>query len=44
MQVSSQVPYLEEYIGSPHVLTFDVFNPTEVEAAIKQALNTQVLS
>ena len=36
--MSSQVPYLEHYVGTPHVLTVDRENITQVEDAIKRAI------
>ncbi|XP_046721350.1 alpha-1,6-mannosylglycoprotein 6-beta-N-acetylglucosaminyltransferase B-like isoform X1 [Silurus meridionalis] len=41
-EVSSQHPYTEQYIGRPHVITVDYNNSEEVEATIKEILNTKV--
>lgn len=42
MQVFSQHPYAENFIGKPHVWTVDYNNSDEFEAAIKAIMNTQV--
>ncbi|XP_061883000.1 LOW QUALITY PROTEIN: alpha-1,6-mannosylglycoprotein 6-beta-N-acetylglucosaminyltransferase B-like [Entelurus aequoreus] len=41
-EVSSQNPYAEQYIGSPHVMTVDYNNAVEFEAAIKKIIRTKV--
>ena len=38
MQVSSQHPYAEDFIGLPHVYTIDIDNATEVQIAVKKAI------
>lgn len=35
----SQTPYLEQFVGPPHVFTVDYDNETELTAVIKHALN-----
>ncbi|KAF4797321.1 Alpha-1,6-mannosylglycoprotein 6-beta-N-acetylglucosaminyltransferase B [Turdus rufiventris] len=42
LQVSSQHPYAEDFIGKPHVWTVDYNNSEEFEAAIKTIMRTQV--
>ena len=38
LQVTSQHPYAEVYIGKPHVYTIDVHNLTEVRMAVEEIL------
>ena len=40
--MSSQVPYLEHYVGPPHVFTVDIENLTAVHHAIQTAMKTTV--
>lgn len=42
LQVSSQHPYAEQYIGRPHVLTVDYNNSIEFDAAIREIMRTKV--
>lgn len=42
LQVFSQHPYAENFIGKPHVWTVDYNNSEEFEAAIKAIMKTQV--
>ena len=41
-QVSSQHPYAEQYIGSPHVMTVDYNNSQEFDTAIREIMRTKV--
>ncbi|XP_019358423.1 PREDICTED: alpha-1,6-mannosylglycoprotein 6-beta-N-acetylglucosaminyltransferase B isoform X3 [Gavialis gangeticus] len=41
-EVSSQHPYVEDFIGKPHVWTVDYNNSEEFEAAIKAIMRTKV--
>nr|XP_048673931.1 alpha-1,6-mannosylglycoprotein 6-beta-N-acetylglucosaminyltransferase B [Caretta caretta] len=41
-EVSSQHPYVEDFIGKPHVWTVDYNNSEEFEAAIKTIMRTKV--
>ena len=41
-QITSQVPYLEHFIGPPNVLTVNYNNETELRSAIELALKTEV--
>ncbi|XP_019398222.1 PREDICTED: alpha-1,6-mannosylglycoprotein 6-beta-N-acetylglucosaminyltransferase B isoform X2 [Crocodylus porosus] len=41
-EVSSQHPYVEDFIGKPHVWTVDYNNSEEFEAAIKAIMKTKV--
>ncbi|CAM5103269.1 unnamed protein product [Natator depressus] len=41
-EVSSQHPYVENFIGKPHVWTVDYNNSEEFEAAIKTIMRTKV--
>ncbi|XP_061612604.1 alpha-1,6-mannosylglycoprotein 6-beta-N-acetylglucosaminyltransferase B-like [Phyllopteryx taeniolatus] len=41
-KISSQHPYAEKSIGRPHVWTVDVTNKTQVRAAVKEILRTEV--
>ena len=42
MQLTSQHPYAEVYIGQPHVWTVDIENSAEVEKAIRSILSQKV--
>lgn len=42
MQLTSQHPYAEVYIGEPHVWTVDIENSAEVERAIRSILSQKV--
>lgn len=42
LQLTSQHPYAEVFIGKPHVFTVDINNLALVEEAIKEILNTEV--
>lgn len=42
LQVASQHPYAEQYIGRPHVLTVDYNNSLEFDAAIREIMRTKV--
>lgn len=42
LQLTSQHPYAEVYIGQPHVWTVDIENPAEVEKAIRSILSQKV--
>ena len=42
LQVSSQHPYAETFIGKPHVWTVDVTNKTDVREAVRAILRTEV--
>lgn len=42
LQLTSQHPYAEVYIGQPHVWTVDIENPAEVERAIRSILSQKV--
>lgn len=42
LQVFSQHPYAENFIGKPHVWTVDYNNSEEFEAAVKAIMKTQV--
>ena len=37
-ELNSQSPYLERFIGLPHVITVDVFNAAELESAYRKAM------
>ncbi|CAL8286108.1 unnamed protein product [Boreogadus saida] len=39
-QVSSQHPYVEQYIGPPHVVTVDFNDSLEFDRAVRQIMNT----
>ncbi|XP_056286643.1 alpha-1,6-mannosylglycoprotein 6-beta-N-acetylglucosaminyltransferase B-like isoform X3 [Pseudoliparis swirei] len=41
-QISSQHPYVEQFIGKPHVWTVDVTNKTDVREAARAILRTEV--
>nr|XP_055039811.1 alpha-1,6-mannosylglycoprotein 6-beta-N-acetylglucosaminyltransferase B isoform X3 [Misgurnus anguillicaudatus] len=41
-EVSSQHPYVEHYIGKPHVITADFNNSEEFEAAVREILQIKV--
>lgn len=43
LQVSSQHPYAEQYIGKPHVMTVDYNNSLEFDSAIREIMRTKVL-
>lgn len=43
LQVSSQHPYAEQYIGNPHVMTVDYNNSLEFDSAIREIMRTKVL-
>uniref|UniRef100_A0A7M4EIA2 alpha-1,6-mannosyl-glycoprotein 6-beta-N-acetylglucosaminyltransferase n=1 Tax=Crocodylus porosus TaxID=8502 RepID=A0A7M4EIA2_CROPO len=43
-EVSSQHPYVEDFIGKPHVWTVDYNNSEEFEAAIKAIMKTKGLT
>lgn len=43
LQVSSQHPYAEQYIGRPHVMTVDYNNSLEFDSAIREIMRTKVL-
>ena len=38
MQVTSQHPYAEDFIGEPHVYTVDAHDKDAVDSAVKKAL------
>jgi len=38
MQVTSQHPYAEDFIGEPHIYTVDMDDKSAVETAVKKAL------
>uniref|UniRef100_A0A3Q2YB72 alpha-1,6-mannosyl-glycoprotein 6-beta-N-acetylglucosaminyltransferase n=1 Tax=Hippocampus comes TaxID=109280 RepID=A0A3Q2YB72_HIPCM len=42
VQVSSQHPYAEQYIGSPHVITVDYNNSAEFDTAIREIMRRKV--
>lgn len=42
MQLTSQHPYAEVYIGQPHVWTVNIDNPAEVDRAIRSILSQKV--
>lgn len=42
VQLTSQHPYAEVYIGQPHVWTVDIENSAEVERAIRSILSQKV--
>ena len=42
LQLTSQHPYAEVFIGRPHVWTVDLNNREEVEDAVKAILNQKV--
>lgn len=42
LQLTSQHPYAEVYIGKPHVWTVDIENSAEVEKAIRSILSQKV--
>lgn len=42
LQLTSQHPYAEVYIGQPHVWTVDIENSAEVEKAIHSILSQKV--
>lgn len=42
LQLTSQHPYAEVYIGQPHVWTVDIDNSAEVERAIRSILSQKV--
>ena len=42
LQVSSQHPYAEQYIGRPHVMTVDYNNSQEFDTAIREIMRTKV--
>lgn len=42
LQLTSQHPYAEVYIGQPHVWTVDIENGAEVEKAIRSILSQKV--
>lgn len=42
LQLTSQHPYAEVYIGKPHVWTVDINDLSEVEKAVKSILNQKV--
>lgn len=42
MQLTSQHPYAEVYIGPPHVWTVDIEDPVEVERAVRSILSQKV--
>lgn len=42
LQLTSQHPYAEVYIGQPHVWTVDIENSAEVERAIRSILSQKV--
>lgn len=44
LQLTSQHPYAEVYIGQPHVWTVDIDNPAEVEKAIRSILSQKVIT
>ena len=41
-KLSSQIPYLENFIGPPNVLTVDYTNATDLQLAIKLAMKTDI--
>ena len=44
LQISSQHPYAETFIGRPHVWTVDVSNKTDVREAVRAILRTEVVN
>lgn len=42
LQLTSQHPYAEVYIGQPHVWTVDIGNAAEVERALRSILSQKV--
>ena len=42
IQVTSQNPYVEVFVGKPFVQTVDINNLTEVEVALHEIVNTKV--
>ena len=44
MQVTSQHPYAEQFIGEPHVYTIDIKNLTLVRETIEQILRKNTVS
>ena len=42
LQLTSQHPYVEVFIGEPHVVTVDIRNLSLVEDTIKRILNLEV--
>lgn len=44
LQVSSQHPYAEQYIGRPHVITIDYNNTEELDTTIREILKINVSS
>lgn len=44
LQLTSQNPYVERFIGRPHVITIDVTDMHKVEEAMKEALSSKVFS
>ena len=42
LQLTSQHPYAEVFIGKPHVFTIDIKNLSLVEETVKEILNTEV--
>ena len=40
MQITSQNPYAEDYIGEPDTITFNMDNEAEVRKAVKRALQS----
>ena len=43
LQVTSQHPYAEMFIGKPHVYTINIKNLTEVHAAVQEILQEDVV-
>ena len=43
IQVTSQHPYAEMFIGKPHVYTINIKNLTEVHAAVQEILQEDVV-
>ena len=42
IQVTSQNPYVEVFVGKPFVQTVDINNLTEVEVALHEIVNAKV--
>ena len=42
IQVTSQNPYVEVFVGKPFVQTVDINNVTEVEVALQEIIKTKV--
>ena len=44
MQLTSQHPYAEEFIGEPHVFTVDIHNEEELRRTLEAALKVHNMS